>query len=113
MAIAKHRQIAAMQRSSLKSHGSMRAQREFELKDGAKRRRLRRWPKAILDFKFSLRCGRPCDLRENPLPLESHHRSQMALRSVPRVRFQWVVGDSTADYIRLIISPKRSRTHGP
>jgi len=24
-------------------------------KDGAKRRRLRRWPKAILDFKFSLR----------------------------------------------------------
>jgi hypothetical protein len=33
----------------------MRAQREFELKDGAKRRRLRRLPKAILDFKFSLR----------------------------------------------------------
>jgi hypothetical protein len=31
------------------------AQREFEVKDGAKRRRLRRLPKAILEFKFSLR----------------------------------------------------------
>jgi hypothetical protein len=40
---------------SLKSHGRIGAQREFELKDGAKRRRLRRLPKAILDFKFSLR----------------------------------------------------------
>ena len=47
----------------LRSHGQRVAQREFELKDGAKRRRLRRLPKAILDFKFSLRCGQPCDLR--------------------------------------------------
>src|SRR4029077_2878289 len=51
---------------SLKSHGRIGAQREFELKDGAKRRRLRRSPVsaltrvfdalwAILDFEFSLR----------------------------------------------------------
>src|SRR4029077_18877794 len=39
----------------LKSHGRVKAQREFELKDGPKGRRLRRSLKAILDFKFSLR----------------------------------------------------------
>src|ERR1700685_3630581 len=50
----------------LKSHGRRQAQREFEVKDGAKRRRLRRSPIsaftrvfdalwAILEFKFSLR----------------------------------------------------------
>jgi len=33
----------------------MKAQREFELKDGPKGRRLRRLPKAILNFKFFLR----------------------------------------------------------
>src|SRR5580658_10338963 len=39
----------------LKSHGYIGAQKEFELKDGPKGRRLRRSPKAILDFKFFLR----------------------------------------------------------
>jgi hypothetical protein len=56
----------------------MGAQREFELKDGANGRRLRRLPIsaftrvfdalwAILDFKFSLRLGQPRDLRKTPL----------------------------------------------
>jgi hypothetical protein len=60
--------------TSLKLHGHIEAQREIELKDGAIsavtrvfdalwRRRLRRSPKAILDFSFSLRCGRACNLR--------------------------------------------------
>jgi hypothetical protein len=35
--------------------GHIGAQKEFELKDGPKGRRLRRSPKAILDFKFFLR----------------------------------------------------------
>jgi hypothetical protein len=51
---------------SLKSHGRMRAQREFELKDGAKRRRLRRSPKAILDFKFSLRWRSSVRFKDDP-----------------------------------------------
>src|SRR5579864_8007020 len=47
--------FAALQPPSLKSHGCIGAQRECELKDGPKGRRLRRSPKAILDFTLSLR----------------------------------------------------------
>jgi len=57
-------------------HGGRKAQREIELKDGAKRRRtisaftrvnaLPGGARGILDFNFSLRCGLPCMLRENP-----------------------------------------------
>src|SRR5580700_118020 len=48
----------------LKSHGQRQAQREFEVKDGTKRRRLRRSPKAILEFKFSLRSNAAVRFKE-------------------------------------------------
>jgi len=56
----------------------MKAQREFELKDGPKGRRLRRCAKRILDFKFSLRCSWPCDLWDIETPSESDIGSKAA-----------------------------------
>jgi hypothetical protein len=44
------------------------AQREFEVKDGPKGRRLRRLPKAILDFKFSLRSQLIVRFKEESAP---------------------------------------------
>jgi hypothetical protein len=66
----------------LKSRGKPKAQREFEVKDGAKRRRLRRSPIsaftrvfdalwAILEFKFSLRSNLTVRFKERWLQSSS------------------------------------------